>query len=133
MLKLETQFLKQRELIKILNDEKNEDGITYITDEELSKKLDRSKQSLKNYFEFINRENKEIEKVVGGYKINVTKLEETETYKKIIEYILFVCTIEVEEFRKLKEQEIANILGMKLKTLQMAKTATGICKNKHFK
>lgn len=133
MIKLETQFLKQRELIKILNDEKNEDGITYVTDEELSKKLDRSKQSLKNYFEFINRENKEIEKVAGGYKINITKLEEAETYKKIIEYILFVYTIGVEKFRELKEQEIADILGMKLKTLQMAKTATGICKNKHFK
>lgn len=113
-------FEKITKLIKILNDNRDENNISRITPNDLEIKLKINRTNLNKVILEINKDEQIITRYKGFYKINVTDINEIDRFKKMISII--------EEMKKnpqeLEENEIkiSEKYGITRTELQRIKT-----------
>lgn len=113
-------FEKREILIKLLNDRKDEYGISRITRKELEKELNLGTTSINQTIKEINEDEMIIEPYNEFYKVNVNDLFEIKKYieiKEIIEKIL-----ENPDKMYENENEVAKEFSIDRKRLQKIKT-----------
>ena len=113
-------FEKITKLIKILNENRDENNISRITPNDLEIKLKINRTNLNKVILEINKDEQIITRYKGFYKINVTDINEIDRFKKMISII--------EEMKKnpqeLEENEIkiSEKYGITRTELQRIKT-----------
>ena len=113
-------FDKRIKLIEILNETKDENDISKITNKELQTRLEIGETSLNNLIREINEEELIISRYKEWYKINVTNLNEIKKYNRMIKIIKEL----INNPKELNENEIniAMKYGIERKELQRIKT-----------
>ena len=111
---------KRIKLIEILNETKDENDISKITNKELQTRLEIGETSLNNLIREINEEELIISRYKEWYKINVTNLNEIKKYNRMIKIIKEL----INNPKELNENEIniAMKYGIERKELQRIKT-----------
>lgn len=116
----ERYFEKRKALIKLLNDRKDETGISKITRKEIEKELGIGTTSINNTIKEINEDEIIIKPYQEFYKIKVKDLFEIKKYKEMIEIMEFLIKNPNKIFEN--ENEVAKELNIKKNRLQKIKT-----------